>query len=311
LGLFLGSLGPHVNNDKGHQTLQEAIQCSNNLQTLFNSILDLSRLDAGVIKVEKTDFDLSHFVEAVATEFQSKADKASLALHVDVAPTIVNTDPTLLGRIIRNLIDNGIKHGNAKNIIITLLSSNNENVVLSISDDGMGIPNAEQSHIFNEYYQIDRQNSDNSKGLGLGLSIVKRMAELLDISVELHSKPGMRTEFILGLQAGDASLVQPINDLFDLETKNPLLSEEWIAVIDDDEQILIAMTTMLSNMKLNALTARSADELIDKVIETNTYPNLIVADYRLLKGKTGDQAIIQVRRALNMDIPGLILTSLF
>jgi DNA-binding NtrC family response regulator len=110
------------------------------------------------------------------------------------------------------------------------------------------------------------------------------------------------------VQRGDATAVQHINDTFDTEIYNPMISEAFIAVIDDDEKILLAMSTMLANMDLHALTARSADELIDKIIETDTYPKLIVADYRLLKGKTGDQAIVQVRRALNLNIPGILVT---
>jgi signal transduction histidine kinase/CheY-like chemotaxis protein len=308
LGLFLGSLGPHVKNDKGHQTLQEAIQCSNNLQTLFNSMLDLSRLDAGVIKADKSDFDISQLVHSIVTEFLAKANKASIDFHVDVDSVIVNTDPTLLGRIIRNLIDNAIKHSNANNINISVRNPGQGKVFLHISDDGRGIPTAEQKQIFDEYYQIEKQIPDDSKGLGLGLSIVKRMADLLAMNVELKSAPGVRTEFILNLQAGDAAAVQHIDNTFDIEVTNPLLSDTCIAVIDDDEKILLAMTTMLANMDLQAITARSADELIDKIIETDTYPKLIVADYRLLKGKTGDQAIVQVRRALNLGIPGILVT---
>ncbi len=308
LGLFLGSLGPHVKNDKGHQTLQEAIQCSNNLQTLFNSMLDLSRLDAGVIKVEKSDFDLSQLVHSLITEFLAKANKASIAFHVDVPTAIVNTDPALLGRIVRNLIDNAIKHSDASNISITIRDKGFGNVFLHISDDGRGIPAAKQSQIFDEYYQIEKQTPEDSKGLGLGLFIVKRMSDLLGIDIELRSKPRIQTEFILSVQRGDATAVQHINDTFDTEIYNPMISEAFIAVIDDDEKILLAMSTMLANMDLHALTARSADELIDKIIETDTYPKLIVADYRLLKGKTGDQAIVQVRRALNLNIPGILVT---
>lgn len=312
LGLYLGSLEAHVVDDKGRSALKEAIECSTNLGSLFNSLLDLSRLDAGIVQVEHEHFRLQNLVTMLQNEYQAKTSQSPIDIQMQVQDVVIKSDPILLSRIIRNLIENALTHSRADTITVksTTVKSTTKNdlVQLIVHDDGVGISQAEQQNVFNEYYQVNNRSNGASKGLGLGLSIVKRLADLLDMHIALHSEVGVSTTFTMNISAGDEDQITGSQSA---PRHTPKLSQNvvgTIAVIDDDEKICAAMDSMLQSIGLSAITATSADAIIDKLIESDTTPSMVVADYRLQKGKTGDQAIVQLRRALNLDIPGLLIT---
>ncbi len=307
LGLFLGSLEAHVVGEKGRSTLNEAIDCSTNLGSLFNSLLDLSRLDAGIVKVDHEHFRLENLAAMLQQEYQAKASQSPINIKMQVQDAVVKSDPILLSRIIRNLIENALLHSQADTITVKSVKKHNV-IQLTVQDNGIGISQQEQQRVFNEYYQINNRSAGTSKGLGLGLSIVKRLADLLDMRITLQSEVGDSTTFTMDICAGDERQITHSQPEPDAMPSTPLEQGGIIAVIDDDEKICIAMIGMLQSIGLSAITAPSADALIDIIIESDTIPSMIVADYRLQKGKTGDQAIVQTRRALNIDVPGLLIT---
>jgi len=307
LGLFLGSLEAHVVDEKGRSTLNEAIECSTNLGSLFNSLLDLSRLDAGVVSVEYEHFRIQKLVAMLQLEFQAKTSQSSVDIQMQVQDAIVRTDPILLSRIVRNLIENALIHSNADTITVSCTKKHNI-VQLEVKDNGVGISQAEQQRVFTEYYQINNRSTGTGKGLGLGLSIVKRLAELLEMRMVLQSEIGVSTSFTMNIPVGDENLIEA-SYVPEKVVPNALQSTgRTIAVVDDDEKICAAMSSMIQSIGLNAVTATTADTLIDTLIELDLTPSLIVADYRLEKGRTGDQAIVQLCRALNINVPGLLIT---
>jgi len=307
LGLFLGSLDEHVKDSKGRKTLREAIQCSNNLGYLFKSLLDMSRLDAGLVGVDKQHFRLAELVERLEQEFLQKAKNSAMNINIQVDDAVVYSDPILLSRIIRNLIDNAFVHSDA-NLIRVSCANSTKYQRLTIEDNGRGISKSEQQRIFGEYYQINNNTSAATKGLGLGLSIVHRLADLLETKILLESEPGVSTKFTLQIPLGIPDKVTVARDNSSKDSSAALKAGMVVAVVDDDENICTAMSLILQNMGLDSVTATSADTLIDKIIESDSLPDMIVADYRLLKGQTGDQAIMQLKRALNIDVPALLVT---
>jgi len=306
LGLFLGSLEAHVNSDKGRSTLQDAVQCSDNLGSLFNSMLDLSRLDAGIVTADKNHFNLASLLHNLEQEFLVKALDKSIEIKLDLNDCIVYSDSILLSRVIRNIVENALLHSGADTIAITCSPKGNRRQIV-IEDNGHGIAKMEQKKVFNEYYQVNSKADGQTKGLGLGLSIVKRLSDLLDIDITMQSDSESYTRFIMSVEQGDAhQITNPVVE--NLSPSDAPVEHVTVAIIDDDEKICTAMGSMLNNFDINVITANSANELIDNIIETNTYPNMVVADYQLQKGQTGDQAIVQLKRALNLDIPALIVT---
>lgn len=307
LGLFLGSLDSHVTDPRGRETLHDAIQCSNNLGYLFKSLLDMSRLDAGVVKVEKKHFYIDELISMLEQEYRAKAKNAGVEIDMHLDGTVINSDPILLSRIIRNLVENALTHSDASRITVRG-SSNAKHHMLIVEDNGRGISENEQKRIFSEYYQIKNSPSATSKGLGLGLSIVRRLTDLLDMQLSLESEIAVSTRFTLNIPLGDASKVARIATDHVFEGVTSIDTNLVVAVVDDDENICAAMSAMLGSTGIDAVTGTSTDALIDALIEADKLPHLIVADYRLSKGQTGDQAIVQLKRALNIDVPAILVT---
>jgi len=307
LGLFLGSLDTHVTDAQGRETLHDAIQCSNNVGYLFKSLLDMSRLDAGIVEVDKKHFYIDELINMLEQEYRTKANNAGFDIDIQLDNAVVYSDPILVSRIIRNLIENAIAHSEANLITIRCSTSSGQHF-LEIEDNGSGISEGEQKRVFSEYYQISHSASAQTKGLGLGLSIVNRLAELLDTKISLTSELGVSTRFTIGLQQGIESKVDRLTKANVSEGVALLNSDIVVAVVDDDENICAAMSAMLHSIGFEAVTATSTDALIDKLIETGKLPHLIVADYRLSKGQTGDQAIVQLKRALSIEVPALLVT---
>lgn len=305
LGLFLGSLKNHVHDAQGRETLRDAIQCSTNLGYLFKSVLDMSRLDAGVVEVNKKHFYLAELISMLEQEYRTKAHNAGVDIDVQLTNAVIYTDPLLLSRIIRNLIENALVHSEATLITIGCTQIR-DHQQLTITDNGKGISENNQKRIFDEYYQLGSRT--NTKGLGLGLSIVRRLAELLDIKLSLKSNIQSSTQFSLELEPGQAEQIDRMLTSDTIKNDSPPDSGAIVAVVDDDQDICTAMSAMLSSAGIEAITATTTDKLIDELIESSKLPDLIVADYRLSKGQTGDQAIVQLKRALNIEVPALLVT---
>ena len=307
LGLFLGATEKHIDNEAGRKSLAEAKTCAAELNKLFNSLLDLSRLDAGVVEVNENEFKVQRLLRLMEQEFLALANEAGIELEVECSQCYVRTDALLLNRVLRNLIENAIMHSGASKIRIEC-ENLNEKIRLSVIDNGVGIPVEDQSDIFSEYYQLENPERDRSKGLGLGLSIVKRLCEILHVRVSVESEPGAGTSFHLDVPAGTAK-ANKISKLATL-TDEPEAANTGalVAVIDDDASIRRGMISILESLDFNAIAAESANEMIDELKTSHLMPDVLVADYRLRENQTGDVAIRHVRSAFNQEFPAMIIT---
>ncbi len=307
LGLFLGATEKHIGSEAGRQALAEAKNCAAELNKLFNSLLDLSRLDAGVVEVDKVDFKMDRLLRVVDQEFSVQARLAGIALSVCGSPHPVNSDALLLNRILRNLLENAITHSGASEIQISC-ESKAATVRLTVADNGCGIPVEEHAHIFSEYYQLKNPERDRSKGLGLGLSIVKRLCELLNVDITLESKAGTGTKFHLDVPMGKAYSPLKIDPVPPSAISGHSLKGALIAVIDDDASICRGMVAILESMNFDVVAAGSADLLIDECKASALTPDILLVDYRLRENQTGDMAIHRVRSALDIDFPTIVIT---
>jgi len=305
LGLFLNSLKLEV-KPSGEHTLGEAVHCIEALNRLFNSMLDLSRLDAGVVTVEQENFDLQKLLAALRGELLANAQNHALNISINGPEAFAYTDSVLLARIIRNIVDNAIMHSEASELLIDYHAVKNEYEIV-ISDNGRGIPIDEQTEVFSEYYQLGNPERDRSKGLGLGLSIVRRLSDLLDIQLSLKSKIGEGTKFTMRVPMGQA-IAEPIDQRLRINAPRPIDDETVIVVIDDDESIRTAMQIMLTNLNLQAICGESIDDALNQLADAGLEPDLIIADYRLREHQTGDAVIRSLREVVDRDVPGLIIT---
>lgn len=307
LGLFLGATEKHIVSETGQKALDEAKHCAAELNKLFNSLLDLSRLDAGVVEIDRVDFKLDRLLRVVDQEYSARAKHNGIFLSVCSSLQNVHSDALLLNRILRNLLENAFTHSGATEIRITC-ESKAPFVRLTLSDNGCGIPAAEQAHVFSEYYQLKNPERDRSKGLGLGLSIVKRLCELLDVDILLESSPGKGTQFHLSLPMGAAYSAIEHDSVAPAINRIHSPTGTLVAVIDDDSSICRGMVSVLESLHFEVIAAESADLLIEECQSSGLTPDILLVDYRLRDNQTGDAAIHRVRSAFDMDFPAIIIT---
>jgi len=308
LGLFLNSL-THDVRPAGQKALRQAIECLDGLNLLFNSLLDLSKLDAGDVTIDVESFALHDLLTNIHTQVHpiAQAKGISLILALNNKKAYAKTDRLLLGRIVCNLVENAIEHSGATQVSISLNPDRNGHGICVI-DNGKGIAKNEHTAIFSVYYQLENPERDRSKGLGLGLSIVKRLSQILDIDVKMDSTQGAGTSFTMVVPVGSPTPVLPPATNAHKTIRLENLTGAVIVVIDDDNSIQEAMSMMLANLGLLSVCAETVDWALDELAERNLEPDLILADYRLRDHVTGDNAIKQMREAIDADIPGMIIT---
>lgn len=309
LGLYLNALRRHVSTDQGQIILSNINRSTEALSQLLNSMLDLSKLDAGVVDVTWSNLSLDAIFDNLHQSFLPEANQRELALDIQYSGLYVHSDQVLLERILGNLVGNALSYTITGSVSVRALMVNDQ-ACICVSDTGPGIPAKEQDAIFNEYYQLQNPERDRSKGLGLGLSIVKRLTRLLDIDLELSSTKGSGTSFRLALPLAsqDDVATATLSSSAPGANYRQNLDGLSILVIDDEQDVRDGMKTLLVQHGCDVCIADSSEQACENIIADDWVPELIIADYRLRDEKTGDMAIKQVREEINMDVPAMIIT---
>jgi CheY-like chemotaxis protein/nitrogen-specific signal transduction histidine kinase len=276
-----------------------------NLKDLFDALLDISRLDAGVVDVSKHHFSLTELINELIPGYKQRAKLKDLDFNIEQpADSVVFSDPILLRRILENLISNAIRYTDSGEISIRI-NHQGGNVLLSIKDTGRGISSEDQSKVFTEFFQVDNPERDRTKGLGLGLSIVHRLAVLLEIKLELSSTLAAGTCFRFFLPAGQE------DKIFVSTAASPAHLPEveaTILIIDDEQDVLVAMQAMLTGWGYKIYTAEDLDGALSVLNKLPTTVDLVISDYRLREHKTGSEVISALRTHVGKTIPALIIT---
>ena len=265
------------------------------LSTQLDSLLDISKLDAGVVAVSARNFPLAPFLSRLAKEFQPIALRKGLSMLVRLpVDGSCHTDPLLLERILRNLLDNAIKYTDCGSIELSA-RARSAGFEIGVRDTGPGIALAEQEQVFEEFYQLNNPQRDRSEGLGLGLSIVRRLSDLLKLSITMTSIVGIGTAFTLQIVAGvadDKTVDQPL-------LAPPSIKGLKVLVIDDEAAVREGMRTLLEALGGEVQVACGTQEA--QALATTTQPDVVLADFRLHGSDDGLAAV----RSLRFIYPGL------
>jgi len=313
LGLNLVTLRGHVDSRLGQRILENASRSTETLNQLLGSVLDVSRLDAEVIEVKRSDILIDEVFEQLHHTYLPEAIDRGLAFDVHLPDLVVHVDRVLLGRILGNLVSNALRYTESGGVTLSAEPGDGR-VIIAIADTGPGIPEREREAVFDEYYQMDTPGGPRSQGLGLGLSIVHRLARLLDIGLEVRSTVGIGTRFELAVPAGDLSRVvhRSIDDdrrVADGVTFDGVHFDGLkVLVIDDDRDVRDGMHLLLEQRSCDVIAAESTEEALAAIVAEEIVPDVVVADYRLRGDRTGADAIRAVRDEVNEDVPALIVT---
>ena len=303
--LFAGVLKGYVQGPRGEQALKQLEHGLGALKALLDSLLDVSQLDAGIVKPEITDFPISAVLDEIAASYAPIAAAKGLGWQVESCTDGVRSDMTLLGRVLRNLVENAIRYTKSGHIRIACRRIE-DRLRIEVEDTGIGIPPEQLDRIFDEFHQVGNQARDRTQGLGLGLAIVRRIADLLGHRIETRSRPGEGSIFSIELPlAMTESAPLPVSGDAGSDQNG---QGRLVVVIDDDAMVLESLEAILTEWGYQAITAVSAEEAVAQVRELGRRPDIVIADYRLQDGRTGTEAILAVRALFDHPIPGLILT---
>jgi two-component system, sensor histidine kinase len=305
LALFVDLLKESRENAEREVLIPRIATSLENLSELFDALMDISRLDGATIETEPSHFDLRALLDRLAEENAGLAMEKGLEIRVHGVVTVVETDQTLLYRILQNLIGNAINYTQRGGVLLGC-RSRGEHVLVQVWDTGLGIPAAEQKTVFEEYYQLDNPNRDRDRGLGLGLAIVQRLCTLLGLRLALRSVAGRGSVFSLRIARGDPALVEarPV------ATSSPswVVRGRCVLVIDDERDIREATSRLLEGWGCQVVAAASADEALEQLLRQGRKPDLALCDLRLSGGENGVDAIERVRRRYGGSVAGIILT---
>jgi signal transduction histidine kinase/ActR/RegA family two-component response regulator len=301
LSLFSATLGMRNLDPRTTQIADSIDSAVKALAYQLDALLDISKLDAGIITPHKSRFNLNDFLLRLRDEFATQAEDREIKLQLECPKTaIVNTDHALLERIIRNLLNNAINH-NMNCTIQLAVDRSDDQWLLSVADTGTGIPSAEQDKIFEEFYQLENPERDRSKGLGLGLAIVQRLSRLLELNMQFESETGWGTRFKLHL-AADIAEPGTYNGVYMRRNSLDGLS---VLVVDDEPAVRDGMKVLLEVLGCHVQIAGSTSAAIS--LATSDKPDLALVDLRLRDHDSGLNTIDRLRH-LYPGLPAIIIS---
>jgi len=305
LFFFATALSDQIRNHPGHTTMEAMQQALEALKRLLDGLLDISKLDAGVVEPVSTVVALQPIFDRLAAEYQPQATRKGLMLRVVATSLHIRSDPMLLERIVRNLLDNALRYTRHGRVMLGARRFGGQ-VRIIVCDSGIGIPPERQEEIFEEFTQIGNPERDRERGLGLGLAIVRRLCSLLGHTVSLRSVPGRGSAFAIRAPRAEAPravvTAPPPSGASDPERR------QLVLVIDDEVIILMGLRAMLEGWGYDVLAASAEEEAIDLLQKSGRRPDIVLADYRLRHGKTGPEALRAIHAHCNASIPSIILT---
>jgi signal transduction histidine kinase len=260
LGLLVGALQGYPMNDEMRRLVGQIGGSVTAMDGLFNSLLDISRLDAGVVETQVEDFPIEPLLERVCRDHLAEAKAKGLRLVSIRCAAIVRTDPFLLERILRNLVSNAIRYTDRGRVLVGCRRGNSLRV--EVWDTGRGIPLERQHEAFHEFVRLGNVERDRAKGLGLGLAIVDRLARLLDCPVTLRSAPEKGSVFQVNvpLAQGPVLTIPSAHETPMFATRRGM-----VLVIDDDPVIQSAMRGLLSSWGHDVVVAGPGAEMLDRI----------------------------------------------
>jgi len=305
LFLFSAALAPYVADDRGRHALALLDRGLETLKALLDSLLDVSRLDSGVIEPQVGDAPLGPILDDIAAAYAPVAQAKGVAFEIEQSCClVVHTDPMLLGRMIRNMVENAVRytdHGSVRIECAVIGGS----VRIEVSDTGIGIPPGHLERIFDEFHQVGNPERDRSQGLGLGLAIVRRLSLILALPVHVTSELGRGSNFSIDVPLGQGDM-EPLESPC---APGPAHAPGLLAlVVDDDALVLMGLQAILQNWTYDVITATSGDEAVERVRSAGRLPDIVIADYRLRNGEVGPQVIQRLRDVAGVSAPGIILT---
>jgi signal transduction histidine kinase len=284
-----------------------------NLAELLNALLDISQLEAGLAKPAFRSFSVAGILTDVAEEYATVAQAKGLRFNVEICDSGVRSDPGMLGRMLRNLVENAIRFTPAGGIIDVFCRDRGSELLLIVRDSGIGIAEDKREESFRTFQRYQDPERDRSQGLGLGLAIAERMGRLLGHVLAFEAVPGEGCAYSIALAKADPVPATTVEQIARVSVDGRVL------LVEDDELVLATTAQLLEELGATVVKARSAEDAL-KRLEAEAF-DLIIADYRLPASSgvelihharqrqpgltaaiiTGDPSIEELKRLVDLD----------
>ncbi|MDB5870355.1 MAG: integral rane sensor hybrid histidine kinase, partial [Polaromonas sp.] len=301
-GLFLEVLGQTPLTAHQREVLGCARSASLASSEMLNTLLDFSRIDAGVVKPHIQPFALQTLFHKIENDLAPLADAKGMVYRSRETQVAIDSDAALVEMILRNLVSNAIRYTERGGVLITCRKRRHLALV-EVWDTGIGIAPENQQEIFREFHQLGNPERDRRKGLGLGLAIAEGVAKALGRDLSLSSRLGRGSVFWLALPLSHA-VVMPTELAWKPDPAH--LQGMHVLVVDDDETVLLGMAQLLQGWGCRCDTAGSIGEALD--LARLHVPDVVISDYRLREQRTGAQAIAALRELLGKQLSALMIT---
>lgn len=310
---FESALSATLTEAKQHKLLSKITESNNNLANLLEALLEISTLDSGSVTTRPQAIYVDDILYSLHRQYRDLAFQNQIDLRCVSTTLQAFVDPQHLTRILSNLIVNAIQHMGKPGKILVGVRRQSDGFMIGVWDNGEGISKENQHKIFNEFYQVNNREYNHSKGQGLGLSSVKRLVKLINGRLMFCSTFGKGCYFGLNFPSTTLLVQHKRSNLIHLKTREKELDSDPLIfsgvhplLVEDDADVLDALTYLLKSWGLNPYTASSMEEAIDSA--KKNLPNVIITDYHLPNEKTGSHLIATLEQQNNLTIPAIILT---
>ena len=307
LGLLTGALRRMVRDADSQDLLAQQDLAIDAMSRLLNALLDISKLESGAIKLEPTNFEIATLFDEMRREFAGVAAAKGLRLSIDSPADRVHSDTALIGQVLRNLVSNAVKY-TERGAVELCCERHGQLLRIEVRDTGVGIPADQVRLIFDEFYQVGVGPNSSRQGYGLGLSIVQRIARLLEFNVVVTSAPGVGAVFSFELPIAkndDKKLDQVASHRADVMA--PAGRGHRVLLVEDEPGVRNAMRMLLKIEGYVVIVAATAAEAIQRLRE-NADIDLLITDFHLETGRTGTDVIAAAREVLGDSLKAILVT---
>ena len=310
LALLQGLLGKTAQGEKAQKLIAHFDETLGVMTGMLDTLLDINKIEAGTVRAEVVSFPINDMLMRLKNEFGYLAQSQKLIFRAVACELVIESDPQLLEQMIRNLLSNALKYTKRGKVLLGC-RRHRDRLSIEIWDTGIGIPAEHLEAIFDEYHQLDNAARERSRGLGLGLSIVKRVGDLLGHQVRVSSRASKGSMFAIDVRINsDAARSRASSDPH-VGQDPPAASIHHAAkilVIDDDPEVRHLIELLLKEEGYHTASAYDGVSALELVALGKVRPDLILADYNLPNGMNGLELMAKLRAKLQAHTPTIILT---
>jgi signal transduction histidine kinase/integral membrane sensor domain MASE1/CheY-like chemotaxis protein len=306
LALFVAQLRTPLERNERERTVERVDATVTEMTEMFNSLLEISKLDAGVLTPKIVDFPIARLLQKIEMSFEHAARERGLRFRVMQNDAWIRSDALLLERILLNLVSNAMRYTLRGGVAVGC-RRRGDMLRIEVWDSGPGIPENDRQNIFGEFFQVPVSDRDRYGGLGLGLAIVDRLRRMLGHEIELTSTVGRGSRFTILVPIAAAG----ITSVDAVRSPHPVafaVEGKLVLIIDDVPIVLEGTGGLLGKWGYSVVTASSDEAALIELAELQQRPDLMISDYHLANGKTGIEAVERIGAVFGAPIPAILIS---